>query len=316
MDSKDLSPKTLMETIRYFGKPGIALNYIAKLRWPETGPVCEKCGLYGKDIAFLETAQRWKCRGCKNQFSVKRGTIMEDSALSLDKWLCAIWMISNCRNGISSCEIARALGITQKSAWFMLHRIRLAMEAGTIEKAKGTVEMDEAFIGPRVGRMNRKSRHRAGPLYASQGKTAVIAIAERNGEVRAKVLPDVKTKSVIPFALDNVETGSKLYTDESTRYKGKIVRHFFDHDSVDHGREEYVRGDVHTNTVENFWSLLKRGLHGTYINVEPFHLFRYVEEQVFRYNNRKMDDRSRFASLVSRLFGKRLTYQALTASAV
>lgn len=308
MKSTVKEPQTLMDAIKFFAKPGVALEFMAKMRWPN-GPFCESCG--EMEPMFLKSVERWKCRGCRKQFSLKRGTIMEDSPLPLDKWLCAIWMIANCRNGVSSYEIARALGITQKSAWFMLHRIRLAMEAGTIAKAKGTVEMDEAFMGPKVGRMNRKSRRRAGPQRSSQGKTAVIAIAERDGEVRAKVLPDVKTASILPYAINNIEAGSKLFTDESTRYKGAVVKFLFDHQSVDHGREEYVRGDVHTNTVENFWSLLKRSIRGTYINVEPFHLARYVEEQVFRYNNRKESDAGRFSKLLSKLAGKRITFDAL-----
>lgn len=310
MKSEQKSPKTLMEAIRFFARPGVALEFMAKMRWPD-GPFCDRCG--EMNPMFLKSVERWKCRGCRNQFSVKRGTIMEDSPISLDKWLCAIWMIANCRNGVSSYEVARSLGITQKSAWFMLHRIRLAMQTGSIEKIGGTVETDETFIGGKVRKMNRAARRRAGSRKGSSGKAIVAGVLERNGEVRARVLSDGSKEFVQGHIREYVEPGSRLFTDSSVAYGG--LENEFMLRSVNHEQGEYVRGDVHTNNIENFWSLLKRGLAGTYVNVEPFHLFRYVEEQVFRFNNRKASDGSRFEKVLSMLSGKRLTFKALIGGA-
>jgi transposase-like protein len=300
-----------MEAIRYFSAPGVALDYVARLRWPN-GPVCEKCGLTGDDVIFLKNAQRWKCRGCKSQFSVKRGSIMEDSPLSLDKWLCAIWMIANCKNGVSSYEIHRALGITQKSAWFMLHRIRLAMENKSIEKMSGPVEVDEAFFGGKIPNMSKEKRKRKGVAgRGTIGKAIVMGMLDRGKEVRTVILEGTQPGNLIPPIQDNVAPGAKVFTDSHASYRG-LRGKAFDHESVNHMMEEYVRGEVHTNGIENFWSLLKRGLHGTYVNVEPFHLFRYLDEQVFRYNKRKHNDAGRFNLLLAKLAGKRLTYAALT----
>lgn len=211
--ANDLSPRTLMEAIRYFTRPGVALDYVAKLRWPN-GPVCEKCGLTGDDVIFLKNAQRWKCRGCKNQFSVKRGSIMEDSPLGLDKWLCAIWMIANCKNGVSSYEVARALGVTQKSAWFMLHRIRLAMENKSLEKMSGPVEVDEAYFGGRVTNMSKEKRKRKGVTgRGTIGKAVVMGILERGGNVRASIVPDTKGSTLVPAISENVKDGARVFTD-------------------------------------------------------------------------------------------------------
>src|SRR5688572_31497763 len=207
------SPSTLMEAIRYFSRPGVALDYVAKLRWPH-GPVCEKCGLTGDEIIFLKAAQRWKCRGCKNQFSVKRGSIMEDSPLSLDKWVCASWMIANCRNGVSSYEIARALGVTQKSAWFMLHRIRVAMENKSLEKMSGPVEVDEAYFGGRVANMSKEKRKRKGLTgRGTVGKAVVMGILERGGNVRASIVSDTKGSTLVPAISENVKDGARVFTD-------------------------------------------------------------------------------------------------------
>ena len=302
------TPKTLIEAIRYFGQPGVALAFAAKLRWPD-GIFCGRCG--EEDPMFLETAQRWKCRGCGNQFSVKKGSVMEDSAIPLDKWLCAIWMIANCKNGVSSYEISRALGITQKSAWFLLHRIRHAMQVGSIAKLSGTVETDETYIGGKVKNMNKSRRkaHRQETASSTSEKAIVAGVLERGGNVRASLIPDTTGKTLQDHIRQNVEPGAKLFTDGNLGYIG--VDKEYARESVNHAIEEYVRGEVHTNGMENFWSLLKRGLHGTYVNVEPFHLVRYLDEQIFRYNSRKTNDAGRFVSMLSKLAGKRLTYKAL-----
>jgi transposase-like protein len=306
---QERAPRTLMEAIRYFAQPGVARDFVAQLRWPK-GPFCAKCG--ETDPMFLASVERWKCRGCGVQFSVKQGTVMEDSPLSLDKWLCAMWLIANCKNGISSYEIHRALGVTQKSAWFMLHRIRAAMQVGSFAKPmSGTVETDETFIGGKVSKMSKGARRKIGRRTASQGKAFVSGILERkSGTIRASVIPDLKGATIKGHIRKNVRRGSKLFTDELPSYRG--LDFYYRHEQVNHAIEEYVRGEVHTNGIENFWALLKRGLGGTYVNVEPFHLFRYLDEQVFRYNHRKDTDAGRFGKLLSMLAGKRLTFKALT----
>jgi transposase-like protein len=297
-----------MEAIRYFAQPGVALAFAAKLRWPD-GIFCGRCG--EQNPMFLKTVERWKCRGCGNQFSVKKGSIMEDSPIPLDKWLCAIWMLANCKNGVSSYEIARALGITQKSAWFMLHRIRHAMQLGTIAKLTGPVETDETFIGGKLKNMSKSRRkaHRQASPNSTSEKAIVAGVLERGGKIRATVIPNTSGKVLQDHIRENVEPGSKLYTDGNQGYIG--IEKEYDRGSVNHAIEEYVRGEVHVNGIENFWALLKRGLHGTYVNVEPFHLVRYLDEQIFRYNTRKTNDAGRFTSMLSRLAGKRLTYKAL-----
>jgi transposase-like protein len=302
-----------MEAIATFAKPGVALRYLAGMRWPN-GPHCPRQGCGEMNPIFLETRGIWKCRGCRKQFSAKVGTIMEDSPLGLDKWLAAIWMIANCKNGISSYEIHRALGITQKSAWFVLHRVRLAMEVGSFETTMlGPVEADESFIGGKVKNMSkakRKERARGRGGIGPTAKAIVQGVLDRSGkQIRVKVVPNTKAESLLPAIFENVKPGAKVFTDSHGSYVQ--LREHFDHDSVNHFFDEYVRGEVHTNGIENFWSLLKRCLNGTYINVEPFHLSRYVDEQVFRYNHRKMDDGGRFKAMLGKLAGKRMAYAEL-----
>ncbi|MDQ6894296.1 MAG: IS1595 family transposase [Acidobacteriota bacterium] len=306
MKRESAAPRTLMEAISYFAKPGVARDFVAQLRWPK-GPFCEKCG--ETDPMFLASVERWKCRGCGVQFSVKKGTIMEDSPISLDKWLCAMWMIANCKNGVSSYEIHRALGVTQKSAWFMLHRIRLAMQNKSINKMKGPVEVDESFIGGKVGNMSNKKRREFG-ARGNPRKAVVLGMLERGGEIRAEVVSNTKRNTLVPRIEENVAPGARVFTDSLPTYV--VLRENFLHESVNHFRDEWVRGEAHTNGIENFWSLFKRSLGGTYVNVEPFHLFRYLDEQVFRFNNRKDTDAGRFGKLLSLLSGKRLTFKALT----
>jgi transposase-like protein len=258
---------------------------------------------------------------CHKQFSVKTGSVFEDSAIPLDKWLTAIWLVVNCKNGISSYEIARDLKVTQKTAWFMLHRIREAMRDETTHKFGfgGPVEGDEAYIGPNPQKMHKdrkaKVQARDGFRGGFVGKTAVQGILDRElRQVRAKVLPNLKRETLQNMILENVTPFAKVYTDESLLYEGLEKK--FVHKVVNH-TQEFVKGQVHTQGIDNFWSLLKRGLRGTYVAVEPFHLERYVTEQVFRYNNRAtkdnpLEDVDRFMLAVSQISGKRLTYAELT----
>ena len=251
--------------------------------------------------------------GCKKQFSLKVGTIFEDSPLGLDKWMCAYWILCNSKNGVSSCEIARTLGITQKSAWFMLHRIRTTMHDDSVLKLSGEVEADETFIGGKARNMHLSVQARRITGTGTKDKTAVMGILERGGKVKTMVVANRKKTALQAEVKKHVEAGAALYTDALLSYEGLAGQ--YAHQVVDHA-VEYVNGRIHTNGLENFWSLLKRGINGTYVSIEPFHLFRYLDEQSFRYNNRKnMDDQGRFESAMSNVFGHRLTYTALTGAA-
>jgi transposase-like protein len=305
MENTTTTPQTLLEAIRYFSDPDTCLNFVAKLRWPD-GPICPKC--QGKDVSFLSTRRLWKCKACKKQFSVKVGTIFEDSPLGLDKWLAGIWMIAGAKNGISSYEVHRALGITQKSAWFLLHRIRLAMQTGSFEKLSGEVEADETFIGGLARNMHKSKREKritgAGPV----GKSVVMGLLQRHGKVRTKVVKDVKRGSVLPEIRKHVEPGSEVFTDSLPSYLGLSPDYV--HQVINHA-EAYAKGKVHTNGLENFWSLLKRMIKGTYVHVAPFHLFRYLDEESMRFNERARNDAERFLDVLSRIVGRRLTYKKL-----
>ena len=284
-------PKTLLEAIRYFSDPDLATEHVAKTRWPD-GPVCSCCGVLDEKHYYLKTCRLWKCRVCKKQFSVKVGTLFEDSPLGLDKWLPAMWFVANCKNDISTYELARDLGIQQKSAWFMLHRIRLAMQQESIEKLSGEVEVDETYIGGKDRHMHKDKRNQKIQGRGASGKVAVMGLLERHGEVRTKIVPDTKNRTLQVEVRENVEPGSEVHTDTFPSYQGLDAEYI--HNVVDHA-ESYVRGHVHTNGLENFWSLLKRGIKGTYVSVEPFHLFRYLDEQSFRFNERDGEDTDRFA---------------------
>jgi transposase-like protein len=271
-------------------------------------------------VSFVPSRRVWQCktRHPKCQFSVKVGTIFEDSPIPLDKWLAAMWMIANCKNGVSSWEIHRALGITQKSAWFVLHRIRLALQAGTptvkLGGNGGEVEVDETFIGGKARNMHLSRRRRRLAATGVGGKAPVMGILERGGEVRVSIIPDIRKKALQDKIRANVNAGAPIYTDALLSYYG--LSNDYEHKVIDHA-ERYVEGRVHTNGMENFWSLLKRGINGTYVSVEPFHLFRYLDEQAWRFNNRAtesrpMNDSDRFNLAVSQIVGKRLTYAEVT----
>jgi transposase-like protein len=315
-----MEPKTLQAAIIYFSDPENCVRYLVECRWPD-GVVCPTCGR--TDVSYVAKRRVWQCktRHPKAQFSVKVGTIFEDSPIGLDKWLMAMWMVSNCKNGISSWEIHRSLGVTQKTAWFLLHRIRLAMKDHRTHKFGfgGPVESDETFIGPNPQKMHNSRKRKLQTWNTAKGgyvgKTIVQGILDREmRQVRAKMIPNVKRETLQNAILDNVTPFAKVYTDEFSSYVGLDKK--FVHKVVDHSRE-YVRGKVHTQGIENFWSLLKRGLRGTYVAVEPFHLDAYVDEQAFRYNNRAtkdnpLNDADRFALVVSQIVGRRITYRELT----
>lgn len=303
-------PQSLQEAILFFSNPENCISYLVARR-PEwaNGVVCPVCG--GDKVSFLKNHFRWQCsaRHPKRQFSVKVGTIFEDSPLGLDKWLPCMWMILNCKNGVSSCEIARALNVTQKTAWFMLHRIRLAQQSKSGGKLSGEVEIDETFIGGKARNMHASKRSRVITGTGGKDKTIVMGMVERGGNVRAFVVDDRRKNAMQKQVREHVEAGAAIFTDELQSYRGLDAD--YQHAVINHA-VEYANGEVHTNTMENFWSLVKRQLHGTYIAVEPFHLFRYLDEQAFRYNNRKMTDAERFDIGVRQIAGKRLSYAELT----
>jgi transposase-like protein len=306
-------PQNLIEATRYFSDEETCVQFVASLRWAD-GPVCPRCG--GKEHSYLTTRRLWKCKACKKQFSVKVGTIFEDSPIPLDKWLCSIWLIANSKNGVSSYELGRSVGISQKSAWFVLHRIRLAMQIGNFDKFDGEVEVDETFVGGKSEFMHADVRERKiqGRRGGQSGKAVVAGALERSEDgtsrVRARVVPNSKADTLRSHVHDVVEPGATLYTDMHPAYR--IMGEDFDHHAIDH-ISEYVRGRVHTNGIENFWSLLKRGLKGTYVYANPEHLFRYVDERVFTFNERDNNDLGRFATVVAAVSGRRLTWEALTA---
>jgi transposase-like protein len=302
-----MEPTTLQEAIVYFSNPDNCREFLVARRWPN-GVTCPRCGSTG--VVFQPKYNRWQCSSHhdRRQFTAKTGTIMEDSPIGLDKWLMAMWQVVNCKNGISSYEVHRAIGITQKSAWFMDHRIRFALGLGPTNKFSGQIEADETYIGGKARNMHKSKKASRITGTGGRDKTAVMGILERGGKVRTKVVDNTKKKTLQSEIREHVLAGSALFTDALKSYDGLDE---FQHEVVDHA-VEYVRGEVHTNGLENFWSLVKRGLNGTYISVEPFHLFRYLDEQAFRYNNRKMNDGDRFDIVVRQIVGKRLTWDQLT----
>jgi len=304
------TPTTLIEAVRYFKDPDVCLKFFAFIRWSDGMVRCPICG--SDKVHFLANQRRWKCsqKHERRQFSVKVGTIFEDSPIGLDKWLPAVWQVVNYKNGISSYEMARALGVTQKTAWFMDHRIRKAMQAGSFEKMAGTVEADETFICGLARYMHKDKKATQISGTGGAGKELVVGLLDREtGKVHVEHMKDRKKHTLQEHVKAHVETGAALYTDELASYTG--LDKDYVHKFVNHAKE-YVKGNVHTNGIENFWSLLKRGIKGTYVSVEPFHLFRYLDEQAFRYNERKGNDADRFVKALGNAVGRRVTYNALT----
>ncbi len=301
-------PETLQEAMVYFANEDNSFEFMKSLRFPH-GVTCPRC--QSDKVSFISTRKIWKCGGCKKQFSLKVGTVMEDSAIGLDKWLCAFWLIANAKNGISSYELHRALGVTQKTGWFLLHRIRLAMQRGSLIKFEGDVEVDETFIGAKARNMHKGKRKEkgTGPI----AMTPVVGVLQRSkvdsaSQVHLRVTKGRKKAELQQIVREMVEKGSEVHTDAFCSYEG--LEGDYVHQVIDH-LESYANGKIHTNGLENFWSLLKRCLKGTYVNVEPFHLFRYCDEQAFRFNERKDNDQGRFLTAVAGMFGKGLRYAKL-----
>jgi len=312
MDSLPVKlPGTLLEAVRLFADKQVAHDFFVALRWPN-GMACPRMGCGSADVARIGKRNAWRCRECNRQFTAKVNTIFEDSPIGFDKWLPAMWMLTADRNGVSSCEVARAIGVTQKSAWFMLHRLRHAMATETFDKLTGEVEADETYIGGktrrgipkavRIGHDDQKAK--------MQAKTVVMGMRERGGRVRAFVVKDNRRGTLLPKLWEHVAPGATLYTDAHRSYqeaKQRYVHHVINH------AEKYVEGRVHTNNIENFWSVLKRTIAGTYVAPRAFHLDAYLDEQVFRFNERGEKDGPRFAKSLKGADGRRLTWIALTA---
>ncbi|MBI3895488.1 MAG: IS1595 family transposase [Acidobacteria bacterium] len=308
MEKRTETPQTLQEAIAYFADPGKCFEYAVKLRWPSGKVTCPRCD--SDKHSFISSRRIWFCKNCERQFTMKVGTIFEDSPLGMDKWMTAMWLLVNCKNGISSCEIARDLGISQKSAWFMAHRLRLAMQNGSFKKLGGEVEVDETFIGGKARNMHLAKKQRRITGCGTVDKVPVMGILKRGGEVRTMVVDNRKKKTLQVEVNRHVRAGAALYSDELLSYEGLGAK--YAHQVIDHA-VSYVEGNIHTNGLENYWALLKRGIAGTYVSVEPFHLFRYLDEQAFRYNNRKdMTDAERFELAMGDVFGKRVTFSQLT----
>lgn len=314
------APKTLREAIIFFADCDNCRKAVEAIRWPDGVVRCPRCG--SDHVTYLENARRWKCyeNHPKPQFSLKVGTLFEDSAIGFEKWLPALWLLTNCKNGISSYELARALGVTQKTAWFMLSRLRLALQSTQGGKMGGVVEADETYIGGKARNMHvgKRKRIQMSQRRSMVGKVAVMGLLDRHGsdgvsQMRVAVVAGRKKGHLQPIVRQHVEAGTTMHTDAHFSYQGLAADYI--HNVIDHA-EAYVEGEVHTNGCENFWSLLKRAIRGTYVSVEPFHLFRYLDEQAFRFNNRAVSDAARFAVALKGIIGKRLTYTALTGSEV
>ncbi|HTV73627.1 MAG TPA: IS1595 family transposase [Candidatus Acidoferrales bacterium] len=311
MDKQPI-PETLLQAVRQFADPEVAHAFFVQYRWPN-GIACPRMGCGSAEVTYLAKYRRWNCRECKRQFTAKVGTIFEDSPIGLDKWLPAFWLLASNRNGISSHELGRGLGVTQKTAWFMLHRIREALGDDSADPFTGTVEADETYMG---GKWENKPKHKRAfryvPKAARDAKTPVFGIVQRGGRVRAWKVDNVTAKTLLPKLRASIDPDATLYTDSATMYT-HINEYFMAHSSVNHSIEEYVRGNVHTNTIECFWAVLKRTIGGTYTHVSPKHLDRYLAEQVFRFDERENEDGWRFVKATKRADGKRLTYKKLIA---
>mgnify|MGYP001596464373 CR=1 FL=1 len=308
-------PDTLIEAVRYFSDLAACERYMRKIKWPAGDVTCPHCGATGDRIGEVATRNVLRCKDCRKMIYSKQGTIFVDSPLGLDKWFVAVWVIANDKNGISSYELSRALGVSQKSAWFMLHRIRKAMETDSFQKFGGPAEADTTYIGGKAANMHKGRRERTIKGRGAVGKAAVHGVLQRTTEagpsqVSATVVNGEDANALLGEVRGKVRYGAKVFTDEAQAYGALSLTHI--HAAIDHSIR-YVLGEVHTNGMENFWSLLKRTIDGTYVAVAPFHLTRYVAEQVFRFNERAGSDRTRFQELMSRIVGRRLTWRQLCA---
>jgi transposase-like protein len=304
--------KNLIEVTQYFSDKQKCIDYLTSIRWNDGNITCPHCGK-DKIYALQGATKRFKCASCRKQFSATKGTIFENSPISLQKWFVAVYLLTAHKKGISSLQLSRDISVTQKTAWFMLQRIRFALKHKSFNAPvmDSTVECDETYIGGK-----NKNRHVSKRVANSQGrsvkdKAPVFGLVERNGRVVAMVVKDTTKNTIQPIIEQHVTKGANVMTDEWKAYIG--LNKNFNHGVVQHGEGVYKIGDIHTNTIEGFWSLLKRGIIGIYHNVSVKHLDKYVDEFEFRYNNRDLKDFAKFESMLS-LANTRLTYQTLTAN--
>jgi len=311
----DAATLTLSIIAKRYSDENEAYLFVESLRWPN-GPICPHCGLVGEGTYLapkdgprmtrtgkVSNRRVWQCNECRKQFSVLIGTIFEDSRIPLSKWLLGIHLMCAGKNGVAAIELKRQLGIAERSAWFMAHRIRYAMAHENFDKPlEGTIEADETYVGGKAhGKRGR----------GAANKTPVVSLVERGGKVRSRVVTNVNGKNIKEVLQGNVSPDATLMTDAFQVYTepGKM---FAAHEVVDHGKGEYVRGDAHTNTAEGFFSQFKRSLDGTHHHVSAKHLHRYASEFDFRYNSREMTDGERTVLAIEQTAGKRLQYRQTT----
>jgi transposase-like protein len=303
---KTMTKLTISGFVQTEEKENEARELLEKLRWAN-GVYCPRCD--SMEIVKVEAKGKirkglYRCKNCRrkklsNQFTVTVGTIFEDSHIKLQVWIQAIILMCSSKKGISAHQLHRQLGITYKSAWFMAHRIRHGLQIAPKRKMNGIVEADETYVGGKNKGFGKSA--------ALDNKTPVVALVSRDGEVRSFPVQTVSAKTLKTILLEHVSTDAELMTDELPAYE-KVGKQFYSHDTVNHSRKEYARGHVNTNTVEGFFSILKRGINGVYHHVSREHLNKYLIEFNFRYNHRKVDDETRVISAIKSFEGKRLTY--------
>jgi len=299
--------ENLIDLLTYFSDEQVCRDYLEQIRWAgDLKCPYKDCG--HDHINKYKDGKRYKCAKCKRQYSVKVGTIFHDSKVSLKKWFAAVYLITSHKKGISSHQLHRDIGVTQKTAWYMLHRVRKALGMKCEDKLEGVVEADETFIGG-----EEKNKHASKQTIGTQGrslktKAPVVGVIERNGELRAEKVKDTRGYNLKTFIIKNVEFGSELHTDEWMGYRG--LNRIFNHRVVKHNEGQYVIDNTHTNTLEGFWSLLKRGVVGIYHSISEKHLQKYVDEFVFRYNTREYSEDYRFDVMLNRI-NNPMSYQQL-----